>query len=81
MRPTISIRSGITFQHEVGFMELDQKTSKLLILFLSVNLVAAALGFAAVILFGAIAGLIVFTVLVIALPLLLQYLYISKKNI
>lgn len=60
-------------------MELDQETSKLIILFLTVNLVAAAFGFAAILFSGALTGLIVFTVLVIVLPALVQYFYLSKQ--
>lgn len=60
-------------------MDLNQKTSKLILLFIAVNLVAAAFGFAAVIFFGVIAGLTVFTALVILLPVAVQYFYLSKE--
>lgn len=61
-------------------MEFDEQNSKLVIMFISVNLVAALFGFGAVILFGALAGLMVFTLLVIFLPVLLQYLYLKKRS-
>lgn len=61
-------------------MDLDQKTSKLIVLFMTVNLVAAAFGFVAVVMFGAIAGLTVFTILIILLPVSVQYVYLSNKE-
>jgi len=61
-------------------MDLDQKTAKLIALFLSMNLVAAALGFAAVVLFGAVAGLTVFAILILVLPIGLQYVYLKRSS-
>jgi hypothetical protein len=60
-------------------MDLDRQTGKLLVFFLLVNLLSAVLGLAAVYFLGVLAGLAIFSVLVIALPLGLQYLYLSKE--
>lgn len=61
-------------------MELDQKTGKLLALFLSTHLIAGVLGLITAVLLGALAGVAAFAASVIILPLLLQYLYLSKNN-
>jgi TctA family transporter len=60
-------------------MDLDRKTGKLLAFFLLVNLLSAVIGLFAVQFLGVLPGLAVFSVLVIALPLGLQYLYLSKE--
>jgi hypothetical protein len=60
-------------------MDLDRQTGKLLAFFLLVNLLSAVLGLAAVYFLGVLAGLAIFSILVIALPLGLQYLYLSKE--
>lgn len=60
-------------------MELNRKTGKLMALFLTVNLVSAVTGLAAVYYLGVLAGLGIFSVLVIALPVLLQYTYLSGR--
>ena len=61
-------------------MELDRKTGKLLLLFLTLNLVSALAGLFAVYYLGALPGLAVFSVIIILLSLLIQYLYLSKQN-
>lgn len=61
-------------------MEIDEKSSKLLIMFISINIVAAALGLATIALFGVLSGLILFTLLILTLPLGLQYFYLKKKS-
>jgi len=61
-------------------MDLNQKTSKLIFLFITANLVAAFFGFAAVVSFGALTGLTVFVFTVVVLPVIVQYLYLSNKT-
>lgn len=60
-------------------MDLDQKNAKLVTYFMIMNLVAAALGFAAFILFGVFIGLMSFALLILILPLGFQYLYLKRK--
>lgn len=60
-------------------MELNEKTGKLLVLFLLVNLISAGIGLTAVYFLGVLPGLAIFSILVIALPLALQYLYLARK--
>lgn len=60
-------------------MELNEKTGKLLTLFLTVNLASAVIGLLAVYFLGVLPGLTIFSVLIIALPLALQYLYLARK--
>ncbi|PSH00176.1 MAG: hypothetical protein BRC28_00885 [Nanohaloarchaea archaeon SW_4_43_9] len=61
-------------------MELNRKTGKLLVLFLTLNLVSAVAGLLAVYYIGVLPGLAVFSVLIILLPLLIQYLYLSNES-
>jgi tetrahydromethanopterin S-methyltransferase subunit B len=58
----------------------DQKNAKLVTYFMSMNLVAAALGFAAVILFGAFTGLMIFALLILILPLGFEYFYLKRET-
>lgn len=60
-------------------VDKDQKTAKLVTYFMVMNLVAAALGFAAVILFGAFVGLMSFALLILILPLGFEYFYLKNK--
>ncbi|MFT4893176.1 MAG: hypothetical protein ACI8Z7_000977 [Candidatus Nanohaloarchaea archaeon] len=61
-------------------MELDRKTGKLLAFFLLVNLLSAGAGLLSVYLLGVLPGLAIFSVLIIVLPLALQYLYLSREK-
>jgi hypothetical protein len=61
-------------------MELDRKTGKLLAFFLLVNLLSAGAGLLSVYLLGVLPGLAIFSVLIIVLPLALQYLYLSRET-
>jgi uncharacterized membrane protein len=61
-------------------MKIDEKTAKLMVLFIAMHIVSAALGVVTGIIFGVLAGLVVFTVSIIVLPLLLQYLYLSNRK-
>lgn len=59
---------------------MDQKSAKLVTLFMTLNFVAAILGFVAVILFGAFIGLMSFALLIIVLPLGFEYIYLKRKT-
>ncbi|MFQ3275032.1 MAG: TctA family transporter [Candidatus Nanohaloarchaea archaeon] len=61
-------------------MDLDRQTGKLLAFFLLVNLLSAVLGLAAVYFLGVLPGLAIFSVLIIVLPLALQYIYLSREK-
>lgn len=61
-------------------MAPDQKTAKLVTYFMIMNLIAAALGFTTVILFGAFTGLMSFALLILILPLGFEYLYLKRKT-
>ncbi len=61
-------------------MELNSKKSKLLGFLISIHLVAGALGVISGILYGVLAGLTVFAISIIALPLLLHYTYFSNRS-
>lgn len=61
-------------------MELNQESSKLLILFAITNLLALALGFIGFMLIGVLAGLAITVVSLILLPIGLEYLYLRKKR-
>lgn len=62
-------------------MDFDKKTGRLIVLFMAINLVAAVLGFAAVVLFGPMLGLAVFTAAVILLPIGIQYAYLKNSRL
>ena len=61
-------------------MDFNQKTAKLTLLFMTVNLVAVVISLATTMALGIIVGLVVFSVLVIVLPIVIQYRYLSKKQ-
>jgi len=61
-------------------MGINQKTEKLVGFLVSIHLVAGALGVVSGIFYGFLAGLAIFTISIILLPLLLHYMYSDRNN-
>lgn len=76
----ISKNYSYNFSNVDFVVDPDQKTAKLVTYFMIMNLVAAVLGFAAVILFGAFIGLMSFALLILVLPLGFEYFYLKRKT-
>ncbi len=61
-------------------MEFDDQTARLFATFMLVNVVALVIAYRVIQKFGSLEGLVVFTFLVLTLPVVAQY-YILKKNV
>lgn len=60
-------------------MEFDFRTAKLLSLLAATNFVAAAAGFAAASLFDPLIGLAVVILMLLSLPLPIQYIFLKRE--
>ena len=60
-------------------MEFDLRTAKLVSLFTATNFVAAITGFAAASLFDPLVGLAVVTVMLLSLPIPVQYIFLRRE--
>lgn len=61
-------------------MDIDKKTAKLIGVLVSIHIAAGTLGIVSGIFYGVLAGLTIFTISIIILPLLINYLYFSNRS-
>lgn len=61
-------------------MDFNQETAKLTFLFALTNLTAAILGFTGFVVLGVLEGLIIFALMLVILPIGLEYVYLRQQT-